>query len=67
MPGQRAYVGDPMRVHAMVQPGSEQLHSFTLGGLTWPIEPLIPNSQLLTTRGLGPMEVLTPVSLRRKQ
>ena len=54
----RAYVGDPVRVHAMVQPGSEQLHSFTLGGLTWPIEPLIPNSQLLTTRGLGPMESL---------
>src|SRR3954470_18401161 len=30
-----AYAGDPVVVHSMVTPGSESMHVFTLGGLSW--------------------------------
>jgi hypothetical protein len=51
----RAYPGDPVRVHAIGVPGNEQAHSFSLGGLTWPSDPLIHDSGRVSTRGLPPM------------
>ena len=54
----RAYVGDPMEVHAIVTPGSEQMHVFSLGGLSWPIDPFIANSVKIQARAVGPWESL---------
>ncbi|MGH2821175.1 MAG: multicopper oxidase domain-containing protein [Actinomycetota bacterium] len=55
----RAHAGDPVRVHAFVAPGSEQMHVFNLGGMTWPVDPLIRRSSQLSSFGLGPWEELT--------
>ena len=52
----KAYVGDPVEVHAIVAPGSEQLHTFSLGGESWPIDPFIPMAEQIQTRWLGPWE-----------
>ena len=54
----KAYVGDPVEVHALVAPGSEQMHTFSLGGLSWPIDPFIPMAEQIQARGLGPWEGL---------
>ena len=54
----RAYAGDPIRVHAIGAPGNEQTHVFSLGGLTWPIDPLIPRSSSIQARALEPMGVV---------
>ena len=32
----RAYAGDPVKVHVLGAPGSEQMHVFNLGGMSWP-------------------------------
>jgi Big-like domain-containing protein/multicopper oxidase len=52
----RAYRGDPMRVHALVAPGSEQMHVFSLGGLSWPNDPYVYNSEEKDSLGLGPWQ-----------
>lgn len=52
----RAHAGDPMKVHVINAPGSEQLHTFSLGGLAWPMDPYIHESDALTTRAIGPQE-----------
>jgi len=52
----RAYAGDPVRVHAIAAPGSEQDQVLGLGGLTWPFDPFIPHSEVKFSRGLGPYE-----------
>jgi hypothetical protein len=49
-----AYSGDPMRIHAIGAPGNEQVHVFSLGGLSWPIEPAIPNAEEVEGRALPP-------------
>src|SRR5262249_8897751 len=54
----QSYPGDPIRVHAISSPGNEQAHSFSLGGLSWAGDPLIPNSNLEETLGLTPMGVV---------
>jgi hypothetical protein len=54
----KAYVGDPVEVHALVTPGSEQMHSFSLGGESWALDPFIAGSNLIQTRGIGPWETL---------
>src|SRR5262249_52839352 len=54
----QAYAGDPMLVHVINAPGSEQLHTISLGGLSWPVDPFIHNADEVTTRGLGPQEKL---------
>ncbi|MEP6762448.1 MAG: fibronectin type III domain-containing protein [Sporichthyaceae bacterium] len=55
----KSYAGDPTIIHAFVAPGSEQMHSFTVGGLSFSLDPLIPYSDSLETRGVGPWEMLT--------
>jgi len=52
----RAYAGDPVRVHAIGAPGSEQVQTLGLGGLTWPFDPFIPQTEAKFSRGLGPYE-----------
>ena len=54
----RSYAGDPVQVHALVAPGSEQPHSFNLGGLSWPIDQHIPMSSKVQTMALTPWESL---------
>jgi hypothetical protein len=54
----KAYVGDPVEVHAIVTPGSEQMHSFSLGGESWPLDPFLAGSSQIQARGLGPWETL---------
>ncbi|KRC56993.1 hypothetical protein ASE19_04115 [Nocardioides sp. Root79] len=50
------YAGDPTLVHVLLAPGSENSHVFTLGGLRWPQDRLIPYSDWMTAQGLGPWE-----------
>ena len=54
----RAYSGDPVQVHALVTPGSEQAHVFNLGGVSWRSDPNLPHSQGVESRGLAPWESL---------
>jgi hypothetical protein len=50
----RAYAGDPVRVHALVAPASEQQHVFSLGGFSFPWDPVIPQSEELDARIVAP-------------
>jgi hypothetical protein len=54
-----AYPGDPMLVHVLVTPGSEQTHAVNLGGLSFSLDPGILNADSAETRGVGPWEMLT--------
>lgn len=53
-----AHQNDPMRIHALVAPGSEQHHQFNLGGLSWPSDPYIPGANRVTTMQLNATESL---------
>jgi hypothetical protein len=53
-----AYAGEPVRVHALLGPGSEQVHSFNLGGFSWRIDPALPDSNDVSTQGFGPWETI---------
>ncbi|MEP6815089.1 MAG: hypothetical protein ABI873_06025, partial [Marmoricola sp.] len=55
----RSYVGDKVVVSVLVAPGSEQMHSFTLGGRSFPTDARIVGSNQVTTKGVGPWEVMT--------
>ena len=52
----KAYAGDPLRVHVVEAPGSEQPHVLSLGGMSWPYDPGIANAQLVQAVGLVPRE-----------
>ena len=52
----QAYAGDPVVVHAIGAPGSEQVQTFTLGGMSFPAEPHVPGSLQLTHVAVGPTE-----------
>jgi hypothetical protein len=54
----RAYAGDPVVVHAIGAPGNEQSHTFSLGGLSWALDALIPTGNHVETRGLAPLGVV---------
>src|SRR3954454_12180508 len=54
----RAYAGDRVKVHALVVPGSEQIHMFSLGGQSCPVDPEIPHADELTGRAAGPWQAL---------
>ena len=41
----KAYAGDPMKIHVITGPGSDQTHVFTAGGLDWSSDPYMPMSQ----------------------
>jgi Fibronectin type III domain len=51
-----AYIGDPMVVHEMVTPGSEQGHVFSLGGFAAPRDRYVPRSELSSNQALAPGE-----------
>jgi hypothetical protein len=50
------YKGDPMRVHFIGAPGSEQAKVAYLGGLAWPTDPYIPHSEHRDAKALAPWE-----------
>ncbi len=51
-PLMRAYAGDPVKVHALVAPGAEQSHVFSLGGQSWRIDPEIEQGNETTAQGM---------------
>ncbi len=59
VPWLTAYAGDPVQVHVLGTPGSENAHAFSLGGLGWPEDPFIAGSNTITTDGVGPWESVT--------
>jgi hypothetical protein len=52
----RAYAGDPVKVHVLGAPGSEQVHVFNLGGMSWPGDMYIHNASQWQSRAVGPWE-----------
>ncbi len=50
----RAYAGDPVKVHVLVAPASEQVHVFNLGGMSWPGDMYITNASQWQSRSVGP-------------
>jgi hypothetical protein len=59
VPRLTTYVGDPVRVHVLMAPGSEQAHVFGLGGLRWPQDPFVHASNSVSSQGMGPWETIT--------
>jgi hypothetical protein len=57
-----AFAGDAVRIHVLV-PYGEQAHVFTLEGHQWPLEPGRPNSDLLSSLQVGPLEAVTLIPL----
>jgi hypothetical protein len=51
-----SYVGDPMTVHVLVAPGSENSHVFSLGGLRWSEDKHVGESNSVTAQAVGPWE-----------
>ena len=52
----KAYVSDPIRIHVLSTPGSEQPHVFRAGGLSWLRDPYMPGSQEVAEQGLSPYQ-----------
>jgi FtsP/CotA-like multicopper oxidase with cupredoxin domain len=52
----KAYAGDPVKIHVLGAPASEQVHVFTLGGMSWPGDMYIHNSSQWESRAVGPWE-----------
>ena len=52
----RAYAGDPVKVHVLGAPASEQVHVFNLGGMSWPGDMYIGRSSQWQSRAVGPWE-----------
>ncbi|MBI3241383.1 MAG: IPT/TIG domain-containing protein [Chloroflexi bacterium] len=52
----RAYAGDPVKVHVLGAPASEQVHVFTLGGMSWPGDMYVHNASQWQNRAVGPWE-----------
>jgi hypothetical protein len=50
----QTYVGDPIRIHVISTPGSEQPHVFRAGGMSWLSDPYMPGSQEVAAQGLSP-------------
>lgn len=50
----RAYAGDPVMVHEVIAPGTEQGHVFSLGGMSAPRDRFIPGAERTENQGLGP-------------
>ena len=56
VPTLTAYAGDPMLVHVLTAPGSENSHVFSLGGLRWPQDQHVDLSNWMSAQGMGPWE-----------
>jgi hypothetical protein len=54
----RAYAGDPVKVHVLGAPGSEQPHVFSLGGANWKVDPRIPGSKVTPAAAVAPWTTL---------
>jgi hypothetical protein len=52
----RAYAGDRVKVHVLGAPGSEQVHVFNLGGMSWPGDMYVHDSHQFQNRAVGPWE-----------
>jgi len=52
----RAYAGDPVKVHVLGAPASEQVHVFTLGGMSWPSDMYVHDASQFQSRAVGPWE-----------
>jgi manganese oxidase len=50
----KAHVGDAMRVHVLGAPGSEQPHVFSLGGLRWSTDPMLPGATTVEAAAVSP-------------
>jgi len=50
------YAGDPEMVHVLMAPGSDNSHVFGLGGLRWPQDPRMVNSNWMTAQGTAAWE-----------
>jgi hypothetical protein len=57
----QAYAGDPVRVHALVTPGSEQVHVLNLGGYSWSYDAAIEKGTSGENRAFGPWQTLDAV------
>jgi hypothetical protein len=53
-----AYAGDPLVIHAVNAPGSEQTHMFSLGGLSWRADNRITKGEVVAASALGPGETI---------
>jgi FtsP/CotA-like multicopper oxidase with cupredoxin domain len=53
-----AYPGDPMRIHAIGAPGSEQGHVFSLGGLAWRSDGKLAAGAIVTAQGFAAWETI---------
>jgi manganese oxidase len=53
----RAYPGDPVRLRVGV-PFAANIHAFSLEGHAWPLEPLMPGSQVISTRTITSGETI---------
>ncbi|MDQ1629957.1 MAG: hypothetical protein QOI54_3701 [Actinomycetota bacterium] len=51
-----SYAGDPVVVHQVVAPGSEQAHVFSLGGMTWERDPFVSDSEYTSNQSIAPWE-----------
>jgi hypothetical protein len=56
VPWLTAYAGDPVLVHALLAPGSERAHVFSLGGLNWHRDPFVADSNVIAAQGMAPWE-----------
>jgi hypothetical protein len=54
----QGYQGDPVRLHVVGAPGSEQMHVFSAGGLSFPVDPNLKNSVKLQNREVGAFATL---------
>jgi hypothetical protein len=54
----RAYAGDPVKVHVLGAPASDQVHVFNLGGMSWPSDMYLHNASQWQSRAVGPWEKL---------
>ncbi|MDP9463153.1 MAG: hypothetical protein M3P52_00905, partial [Actinomycetota bacterium] len=52
----QAHVGDPIKIHVLSTPGSEQPHVFRAGGLSWLRDPYMPGLQEVSAQGLSPYQ-----------
>jgi hypothetical protein len=51
-----SYAGDPVVVHVLDAPGSENAHVYSLGGLSWPNDAQKQNANWVSAQGMGPWE-----------
>jgi hypothetical protein len=50
----KAYSGDPVKVHVLAAPGSEQPHAFSLGGLNWEADSSLQGGNVVETASFLP-------------